>query len=74
MKQLSVKSGKQLCLRWLLKAMVILQFLAIIFFNYTKAYDFLDMDSAGCIFRKNCASVPEERSAIPLQTEQSSAG
>ena len=27
-----------------------------------------------CIFRKNCASVPEERSAIPLQTEQSSAG
>ena len=29
---------------------------------------------AGCIFRKNCASVPEERSAIPLQTEQSSAG
>ena len=29
---------------------------------------------AACIFRKNCASVPEERSAIPLQTEQSSAG
>ena len=29
---------------------------------------------ARCIFRKNCASVPEERSAIPLQTEQSSAG
>lgn len=27
-----------------------------------------------CIFRKNCASVPEERSAIPLQAEQSSAG
>ena len=27
-----------------------------------------------CIFHKNCASVPEERSAIPLQTEQSSAG
>ena len=27
-----------------------------------------------CIFRKNCASVPEELSAIPLQTEQSSAG
>ena len=27
-----------------------------------------------CIFRKNCASVPEEGSAIPLQTEQSSAG
>lgn len=26
-----------------------------------------------CIFRKNCASVPEERSAIPLETEQSSA-
>lgn len=49
MKQLSVKSGKQLCLRWLLKAMVILQFLAIIFFNYTKAYDFLDMDSAGAL-------------------------
>ena len=31
-------------------------------------------DIAKCIFRKNCASVPEERSAIPLQTEQSSAG
>lgn len=31
-------------------------------------------NSTGCIFRKNCASVPEERSAIPLQTEQSSAG
>ena len=30
--------------------------------------------SVYCIFRKNCASVPEERSAIPLQTEQSSAG
>ena len=30
--------------------------------------------SPQCIFRKNCASVPEERSAIPLQTEQSSAG
>ena len=29
---------------------------------------------SACIFRKNCASVPEERSAIPLQTEQSSAG
>ena len=32
------------------------------------------METNGCIFRKNCASVPEERSAIPLQTEQSSAG
>ena len=32
------------------------------------------MFSKECIFRKNCASVPEERSAIPLQTEQSSAG
>ena len=31
-------------------------------------------ESKNCIFRKNCASVPEERSAIPLQTEQSSAG
>ena len=30
--------------------------------------------SGWCIFRKNCASVPEERSAVPLQTEQSSAG
>ena len=35
--------------------------------------DFLS-DRIVCIFRKNCASVPEERSAIPLQTEQSSAG
>ena len=32
------------------------------------------LSSSSCIFRKNCASVPEERSAIPLQTEQSSAG
>ena len=30
--------------------------------------------SSKCIFRKNCASVPKERCAIPLQTEQSSAG
>ena len=27
-----------------------------------------------CIFRLNCASVPEERSAVPLKTEQSSVG
>ena len=33
-----------------------------------------DIAAQDCIFRKNCASVPEERSAIPLQTEQSSAG
>ena len=32
------------------------------------------LKAAMCIFRKNCATVPEERSAIPLQTEQSSAG
>ncbi len=32
------------------------------------------LSNVACIFRKNCASVPEERSAIPLQTEQSSAG
>lgn len=35
---------------------------------------FLLLKEIACIFRKNCASVPEERSAIPLQTEQSSAG
>ena len=33
-----------------------------------------DISIKDCIFRKNCASVPEERSAVPLQTEQSSAG
>lgn len=38
-----------------------------------KRYNFL-LSQLDCIFRKNCASVPEERSAIPLQTEQSSAG
>lgn len=38
-------------------------FFSVIYFRYNE-----------CIFRKNCASVPEERSAIPLQTEQSSAG
>ena len=44
-------------------------------------YDEIDLlkpakvtEAGYCIFRKNCASVPEERSAIPLQTEQSSAG
>ena len=35
---------------------------------------FINTNVLHCIFRKNCASVPEERSAIPLQTEQSSAG
>ena len=37
-------------------------------------YQYKQKGVSGCIFRKNCASVPEERSAIPLQTEQSSAG
>ena len=44
---------------------------------YYYVYIFLLMQTifiSICIFRKNCASVPEERSAIPLQTEQSSAG
>ena len=41
--------------------------------QYGKVFYVLFMDWE-CIFRKNCASVPEERSAIPLQTEQSSAG
>ena len=36
--------------------------------------EFIMLPTVDCIFRKNCASVPEERSAIPLQTEQSSAG
>ena len=27
-----------------------------------------------CIFREICASVPKERSAIPLETEQRSVG
>lgn len=40
---------------------------------YVRVDAFLEEPHA-CIFRKNCASVPEERSAIPLQTEQSSAG
>ena len=37
-------------------------------------YLMMGLNPLDCIFRKNCASVPEERSAIPLQTEQSSAG
>ena len=41
-------------------------------FNRYCRNEFQRLDA--CIFRKNCASVPEERSAIPLQTEQSSAG
>ena len=40
--------------------------------DITSHYSAIQQDA--CIFRKNCASVPEERSAIPLQTEQSSAG
>ena len=36
---------------------------------------YCQMDKTGdCGRTKNCASVPEERSAIPLQTEQNSAG
>ena len=51
--------------------------------NNLKPYEYFEyllteipkhMDDTDCIFRKNCASVPEERSAIPLQTEQNSAG
>ena len=41
--------------------------------NYVKVIVIANTDEI-CIFRKNCASVPEERSAVPLQTEQSSAG
>lgn len=41
---------------------------------YHVGYSSFDFHNVLCIFRKNCASVPEERSAIPLQTEQSSAG
>ena len=41
--------------------------------SYKEAHQ-IGVELADCIFRKNCASVPEERSAIPLQTEQSSAG
>ena len=43
-------------------------------FDYLIAVIFGNDFEVACIFRKNCASVPEERSAIPLQTEQSSAG
>ena len=42
--------------------------------NKEKLLSFYENYGFKCIFRKNCASVPEERSAIPLQTEQSSAG
>ena len=41
---------------------------------FCKTMQTLSISADDCIFRKNCASVPEERSAIPLQTEQSSAG
>ena len=41
---------------------------------YSVNPEFKNIPETTCIFRKNCASVPEERSAIPLQTEQSSAG
>ena len=53
--------------------MSIVDFIAVVSFGITcfcAGYTF----GKDCIFRKNCASVPEERSAIPLQTEQSSAG
>ena len=42
--------------------------------RYLDDFDYVSFLNGECIFRKNCASVPEERSAIPLQTEQSSAG
>ena len=43
--------------------------------EYDERIRFCDIKNGQlCIFRKNCASVPEERSAIPLQTEQSLAG
>ena len=41
---------------------------------FCKTMQTLNISADDCIFRKNCASVTEERSAIPLQTEQSSAG
>ena len=44
------------------------------FSHYVFGVDYAVIMGILCIFRKNCASVPEERSAIPLQTEQSSAG
>lgn len=42
--------------------------------NFDGLIDNPTWEQVECIFRKNCASVPEERSAIPLQAEQSSAG
>ena len=33
-----------------------------------------ELAEADCIFREICASVPKERSAIPLETEQRSVG
>ena len=42
--------------------------------NYPIISKTASSDAPFCIFRKNCASVPEERSAVPLQTEQSSTG
>ena len=43
-------------------------------YNAVNNTNYENPEDIQCIFRKNCASVPEERSAIPLQTEQSSAG
>ena len=56
---------------------LIVEFILIYLFQFVLNEKFLYLGIVGiiyCIFRKNCASVPEERSAIPLQTEQSSAG
>ena len=47
-------------------------FLPNFIFFYNTIYEKKISKAGRCIFRKNCASVPEERSAIPLQTEQSS--
>ena len=41
------------------------------FFRIPKAI--LTDEKYACIFREICASVPKERSAIPLETERSSA-
>lgn len=61
--------------KWLIRlAFLFWAVLLFIYINIVIPYVKSTIGFLGCIFRKNCASVPEERSAIPLQTEQSSAG
>ena len=63
-----------LTIGWILGILLFVNGIELVILSLSKEKKEIGECILGCIFRKNCASVPEERSAIPLQTEQSSAG